>query len=271
MGGTPSDVAKHLGQFINILKLTRSEKFLFFNEGAVTKAFKWADFVHKTMSSGKISEEEKGHLISILSPVGIHQLDENIAIIVKDPLRALAIAFLSSPLLAQTKDVLSMTISGLIERMGKDAALDLCTDIMYRGYQSKKELIDTINGIHHEDVSSTSYSSSCTWSEEEDIFTISLINAIIRYYERNKLSSDNSSMKSVTDLLFDKANKDDYVFLLLIRACILPMSRYVSSKLENMGRLETCISCMTVSAYIGTRNLLYFFLRAFVSYTMIYA
>ena len=66
------------------------------------------------MSSGKISEDEKGDLISILSPVGIHQLDENIAIIVKDPLRALAIAFLSSPLLAQTKDVLSMTISGTI-------------------------------------------------------------------------------------------------------------------------------------------------------------
>ena len=58
-------------------------------------------------------------------------------------------------------------------------------------------------------------------------------------------------MKSATELLFDKADKDDYVFLLLIRACILPMSRYVSSKLENTGVLEIGILNMTVDTYIG--------------------
>lgn len=254
MAGTPSDVAKHLGQFINILKLTRSEKFLSFNEGAVTKAFKWADFMHKTMSSRKIPEEEQTRMILSLASVGIHRLDENMAVLVKDPLRALAIAFFSSPLLAHTKDVLSMTMSGLIERIGKDAALDMCTDIMHEGYQSKQELINVISDIRREGSSSASCSpssSSWTWCEEEDIFAISLLNALISYHQRNSLLIENSSMKSATELLFDKADKDDYVFLLLIRACILPMSRYVSSKLENTGVLEIGILNMTVDTYIG--------------------
>ena len=251
------DAVKHLTQFVDILKLTRSEKFLLFNEGAVAKAFKWVDFVVKTMSIKKISEDEQTRIVSNIGLLHIHLIDEDPLVLVKDPLRALAMAFFSAPLLAHTKDVLSMILSGLIERIGRDAALNLCTDIMHRGYQSRKELINVVKSIRCSDDGSSS-SSSCrldTWSEEEDIFATLLINAMISHCHQEHSSPDYKASRFTIDLLFEKASKDDYIFLLLVRSCMLPMNTYLSSKLENTDTQDKSILSMTVNMYIGTKSL----------------
>ena len=86
---------------------------------------------------------------------------------------------------------------------------------------------------------------------ELSFFAISLINAIIVHCKGGSETLDSSSMKLAMDLICEKAKKDDYVFLLLLRASILPMSRYISSKLECMNFHGVCISSIPVNLYIG--------------------
>jgi hypothetical protein len=174
------------------------------------KAYQWADYI-RTYPNAKdlygIASCDK------ISRTSILEIDENPQIVVQDPLKALAVAVFASPLLSTTEHIFDCSLKCLIDRLGKETAIDLVSEILNTNEFYKREI-----EIFHQ----SSSSGSSDFNKSQELAIVHLINHIVIARADSKMSG----IEIISELV--SLAVDDRVFVLQCRSVMLPFSWYFS-------------------------------------------
>jgi hypothetical protein len=206
---TDDALISYVSEFVNILQKTRMQNFARWSIATIDKVFKWADYflAHQFSENSQVLSEE-------LPRTGIIEIDGDPHMILKDPLKALALALFTSPLLSMTGPVLPHSIKCFQGRIGKHATLDLCSKILTQSVLCKRKVENVLV--------------SCSDSEKsfercDDVAIVQFINNLIQNRVAGKLSENDLNIE-----LNDLAANNRDIFVVLCRSVTLPFSVYFS-------------------------------------------
>lgn len=204
---TDDALLRYVSEFVNILQMTRTENFARWTIATIDKVFKWADYflVHHRSEDSEVLAEQ-------FPRTGIIEIDGDPDMILKDPLKALAIALFTSPLFSITGPVLQHSVRCFQDRIGKLATLDLCSKILTQSVLYKRKI---------DDILVSCCDSKTTFERYDDLAIVQFVNNLVINRVAGKFSENDLNID-----LNNLAAQNRDIFILLCRSVTFPFAVY---------------------------------------------